>query len=931
MNSFQINFEAARQQGFRDATNPPGDAAWRKRMDESRQKLFGTTYARGYELGRRQGQTVSRSGESIAEKEETRQRDMIDGLALRLQQSIMHSMTVVCRQDAEAKATKRAAKLYGYDRVFNCVLHPRARAQIDEFIKLKADEYEVEFQKSHTWNTHFCEDVQNDLRLLRGRVQDRSSSDYIKMKIAEAKRIAESTVKQKQSDIIGKAGRALAKIKAYANLWKEKTGGDDMWKHPGHARASGWEKASNRAEALAPLRSRMFPSLLPEDTTEQDAWADDLFNGRIYLNAQNNYPAALRGFSSAGIKIWLWWMVNQIKEKEKEEERLEADFQREEQREREREEQRQREREEKAQRERLRQEEIERRAELAVRLERERQEEDERRRQEAERAAREKNEAAQRLAAERKRAADEKEILEQIALQEAEEAREAEEALREQHEKERAQEENILATVRAQARNAAAVEAANAERDKRISRGGTVSGSEYDSEEDAIDSDVDGVDDADIDAAADEEVAAERADAERVAEEEEEEANRSAEEIAAAQEEIERQKPENVAARRKQFMENDKDKRMNRLTESTTRYEEAKGSDNEIEALREVQEATEYLFDQSTKFENGDTYENPNGVSAAERLFLAISLDPEFFGDDSSAQQKVVDRILKENDEIKQGLQEGVAIEDDEIFNNYYVAALQKSTFWYAEDPLRQQLSRWKQILRMRERVRTTRQTSKNVRDVVNAFEEDEDEEEEPSTEPDLSELGREPKKFSAEFGTLDTDAFLEGKSRFGNVIEGDRLTLWTPNQMGTTAFVVVLRGGRLKLEAILDSDSSGSSSDDGSSQSLGVVGIPVAQPMAFATAVPVERHARAHNAFMKVVFKHASAIASRFAPVSVKKIMPKPAAIPPAVPMVMASVKPTTPDSVKIYKKVVKPSTNLAKGSLFLGDVPIVPEGMSR
>lgn len=931
MNSFQINFEAARQQGFRDVANPPGDAAWRKRMDESRQKLFGTTYARGYDLGRRQGQTSTQSGEIIAEKEDLLQRSMIDGLALRLQKSIMHSLTVVCRQDAEAKATKRAARLYGYDRVFNCVLHPRARAQIDEFIKLKADEYEVEFQKSHTWNTHFCEDVQNDLRLLRGRVQDRSSSDYVKMKIAEAKRIAESTVKEEQTDVIGKAGRALAKIKAYANLWKEKTNGDDIWKHPGHARASGWEKSSNRAEALAPLRSRMFPDLLPGDTTEQDAWADDLFNGRMYLNTQNNYPAALRGFSSAGIKIWLWWMVNQMKEKEKEEERLEADFQREEERRREREEQRQREREEKARRERLRQEEVERRAELAVRLERERQAEDERRRQEAEQAARESNEAAQRLAAERTRAAEEREILEQIALQEAEEAREAEEALRAQHEKERDQEEKILATVRAQARNAAAVEAANAERDERINRGGTISGSEYDSE-DAIDSDIDSVDDAEINAAAGEEVAAERADAERVAEEEEEEANRSAEEIAAAQEEVERQKPENVAARRKQFMENDKVMRMNRLTESTARYEEAKGSDNESEALRELQETTKFLFDQSTKFENGDTYENPNGISTAERLFLAISLDPEFFGEDP-AQQKVVDRILKENDEIKQGSQDGVAIEDDELFNNYYVAALQKSTFWYAEGPLKDQLSSWKNLLRMRERVRTTRQTSKNVRDVVNAFEEDEDEEEEPSTEPDLSELGREPKKFSAEVGTLDTDAFLNGRSRFGNVIEGDRLTLWTQNQMGTTAFVVVLRGGRLQLEAILDSDSSesGSSSDDGSSSSLGVVGIPVAQPMAFATAVPIERHARAHNAFMKVVFKHVSAIASRFAPASVKKIMPKPAAILPAQPVIMASVEPPTPDSVKRYRKVTKPSTTLAKGSLFLGDAPTVPEGMSR
>ena len=58
---------------------------------------------------------------------------------------------------------------------------------------------------------------------------------------------------------------------------------------------------------------------------------------------------------------------------------------------------------------------------------------------------------------------------------------------------------------------------------------------------------------------------------------------------------------------------------------------------------------------------------------------------------------------------------------------------------------------------------------------------------------------------------------------------------------------------------------------------------------------------------------------------------MPKPATIPPAVPVVMAFVEPSTPDSVKSYRKVATPSTSFTKGSLFSSDVPIVPEGMSR
>ena len=152
MNSYQINLEAARQQGFGDGTDP--ESARRGITDAARLKMFGTTYMQGYRIGRREAMSRrqgpcnigSGAGDdcppTVGETDEYYQFSMIDGLALRLQNDIVHAMTVVCREDARAKAVERAARLYGFDRVFDVNLHPRARAHIDDFVMKNLNKYQ---------------------------------------------------------------------------------------------------------------------------------------------------------------------------------------------------------------------------------------------------------------------------------------------------------------------------------------------------------------------------------------------------------------------------------------------------------------------------------------------------------------------------------------------------------------------------------------------------------------------------------------------------------------------------------------------------------------------------------------------------------------------------------------------------------------------
>jgi hypothetical protein len=110
-----------------------------------------------------------------------------------------------------------------------------------------------------------------------------------------------------------------------------------------------------------------------------------------------------------------------------------------------------------------------------------------------------------------------------------------------------------------------------------------------------------------------------------------------------------------------------------------------------------------------------------------------------------------------------------------------------------------------------------------------------------------------------------------------------------------------------------------------------GAVGIPVASPMALVAAMPLGRHKRMHQAFARVMLKHASAIASRLMPVPMKKLMPKPAAVPVAPAVSLLSSAPAVPVMLVGADAEEKKPFSLEMGSLFSGEVPIVPEGMSR
>ena len=952
MNSFQINFEAARKQGFLDAgdniaddtTDATTDAEWRQRMDAARQDMFGTTYARGYESGRRQAKHETTTGETVAEREWGYQKSMIDGLALRLEGDIRHAMTVVCRQDAEAKATKHAARVYGFERVFNCVLHPRARAHIDEFIKLKADEYEAEFRESHAWNTHHCEQVRNDLRLLESRVQNQRTASYVKKKIKEAKKNAESSVKDDRGRVIREAGVALQEITAFANQWKAKTRGGDIWSHDGHRQATGWENASNRAENLAMVRSLMFPELDEVDTTQKDAWAEALFKGRIDLNKQGNYPTALVGFSLGGLKIWLWWLVEQMVEVDKEEKRIEASFEVVRQRNLYVKEAAERKRKRTEERERLRAEEAERREQAALRLARERQKENERRRQVAEQAAKEKDEAAQRRAAERARVEEENFRLEQVALLEAKEAEEALTALREQHKVERAREENILRTVQEQAASVAGEEALRAARalEKEDSESNDLPmGSDWEMSE----SDVDG----------EQEVRSGDDEGEQEDGSGDDESGDDGEQV----DEVEIQPPENIALSGEEFFANDKLMRMNTLKRYTENFENAKATENESdesEAREQLQRATEHLFDQTGTWDEDKYYEYPNGIPPAERLFLAVSLEDDFFsGAPNETRNKFIEDILDESDR-RGGFEECTSqrIEVDEIFNNAYVATLAKRALRSA-DRLQGKLKEWRKLLRVPNRLVTTRSTrpaqaSNIVAEVVQSLEQDEDESTDPGYASDPPVTPQRPPgrprgprtfEFPSSRTDITPDTILDGTA-FGEVILGDKIVEYGNNQGDRITYKVELEGGEKILRVInesssssdatgsdatgsgLDSTGDGESSDTTNARANAVMGIPVASPMALVRSMPLKRHKRMHQAFARVMMKHASAIASRLMPTSVKRLVPKPATVPafsaaPAVPVMLAN-----------HAKGEKPF-RLEMGSLFSGDVPVVPEGMSR
>jgi hypothetical protein len=1041
MNSFQIKFEAARQQGFRDATNPPVDEEWREKMDTVRQDMYGIVYTRGYDLGRRQARTICGSRASgiteqpdadggapavvdtVAQRENKYQKGMIDGLALRLEEDIVHAMTVVCRQEAEIKATQRAARVYGFDRVFNSVLHPRARAHLDDFIKRKADEFEAEFRKTHSWNTHHCEEVQNDLRLLEGRVQDRDTALYAKKKIAQAKTNAEAVVKRKKENLKREAGIALGKITEFANQWKAKTGGEELWTHEGHRRASFWEQASNRAENLALVRSRMFPALDGVDTSEQDAWADALFAGKIFLQQDKRYPRPLLGFSAGGVKIWLWWLLEQTIEREEQEQRIEAQFEEENQRRLYVQEAAERKRKLQEKREESRRASAEKRAEDAVRRERQRQNEAEQRRREAERAAKEEKEEAERRAAETAARALEDRLMEESAQARADEAKRAEDALLEVHEQERANErradqERILQTIRAQNANAAGVEEVlrqehqhrvEAERRRREAERAAKKEKE-EAERRAAETAAQALEDALM-----EEYAQSRAEEAKRAEDalldvhELERANQEsllqtirAELASAAAAGVVVAAGDALAARagelsgaefgtddelgsdeedfteldsdtngsdlngnnlgdagsaevaRKAFFEKDKRMRTVLLKKYASLFESA-GDGEQDAAKLQLQDATRYLFDQTAMYDvdNGNTYyEFPNGVPTAERLFLAVSLGDEFFVD-AQERNKTVKHILAENDAIKQG-REGVAIELDGMFNKKYFKAVKTQAENYSIPPLQKNLDQWRRLLRVRERTSATGQTSRIVAEVVQAFEEEEDEEgEETEVETDVETEVEEsggssprtvPKTFNISEESWNIYAqrnFLAGTSSEGEVIVGDKLIVYANNQDGNATYIVKQspQAGTLMLQPDYESSESSESSEsfessESSDFSAGGNGETakwgVAEPVALVAVTPMG-HARTRNAFAKVLFKHASAFASRFAPALVKTFMPKPAALPVAVPVVLARAELAASKPVSIYTEGQKPFSRLAKGSLFFDDLPVVPENMSR
>lgn len=945
MNSFKINFEAARRQGFSDGVH--SERVPKEITAEARERLFGTTYVRGYNLGRveaqsrKQGPCNQGTGvnndcpPTVGEEDELFKYSMIDGLALRLQEDIIHAMTVTCREDAAAKAVERAAELFGYERVFDINLHPRARAHIDDFVREKTDEYEREFKRSQKWNTHKCEAVENDIRLLEGRVQNRDTANYVKRKIAEAKRAAESSVKQTKEKIVSEALTALQKIEEFAASWLRKTGGTKQWKHEGHKRALAWEKASDRAENLSILRSTMFPVLDNENTSEMEAWTEALFAGRAYAEVMDVFPKALRGFSVGGLKIWIWWMAEQMKEYENERARVQARFLEEQEADLYK--------TEMLERRRKRAEEMRLAREEKARLELERQAQiDEKRRRAAEEQRKREAEVAQKAREEKEKRAEElaeqarlDEAVAEIALQEAQEAREAEEALREQQNFERDQATRIQDTLRQQRQaNAARAELLRREveeRDTAIKMSELSTGNLKDNLlSDFADSEGDDdIDDKDIDdqIKQDDRLQAEeeqqRAEADEAAADGIDEMNEA--DIVEAQKEVELQRelqsPENVAKRREAFFNSDASNRLQQLKKYAAEYDriQSEGASRQEEKTIEenMQGAASALFAFDFFNDGVDVYEKVNGISPAERLFYAVTLQDIFFDRNPDKafekRRKAVRVILDEDRLIKAGYSEGVqiAIENDDLFNAPYVAAVKAQAEVLNIPLLNRMITEWQRLVRKPSQKtasgRSQRKQKRSVAAVVDAYEDQYDDE--TDVEDNNSVLVEDTFMNTDGINTVRWLAQTERKL-------GDKLIILPTNQSGTRSVYETVRGKEGKFELKLlslseddtDSDTDVDTVDDANDESAvplrqlrqesaGIVAIPVGQPLKLAHAEPVHAHNRLRRAFIKVVMKKASTLLSRVALTTSSRIMPAPATIARAIPEALASVEPVLVD----------------------------------
>lgn len=957
MNSYQINLEAARQQGFRDGTDP--ESARRGITDAARLKMFGTTYMQGYKLGRREA-TSRRQGPcnigsgagddcppTVGETDEYYQFSMIDGLALRLQNDIVHAMTVMCREDARAKAVERAARLYGFDRVFDVNLHPRARAHIDDFVREKTDEYEREFKRNHKWNTHKCEAVDIDIRLLQGRVQDRKSANYVKRKIKEAKRAAEGSLKRTKDKIVTEARTALDKIEAYAKNWLEKTRGRNLWQHEGHKRATAWEKASNRAENLSVLRSEMFPLLDDNDTSEMEAWAEALYAGRAYAEIMDVYPRALRGFSAGGIKIWMWWMAEQMREYEVQRDRVRADFLEQQEADRYR--------EEMLERRQQRMEEIQKAREEKTRQDLGRRELDARqRREEAEakrltdaRGALERREAAEKKAEELAERARMEQLEAEAAILEAEALEDAEEALRDQQEFERKQATLVAETARRQREaNARRLEEARQAADRERLAKEQADMLDTGDLDDNMLSDSDGadIDEDDIDEAIDEdnlrdaearaEEARERQRETAAAEGDMEE--RTPAEIEEAEKEAELQKPENVAKRREEWYTRDARNRLVNLQRYANTFERAGANDN-ARSLATLQKATETLFEQESVATQYDNFEMPNGVTPAERLFYAVSLDDIFFDRNSDKafkkRKKAIKTILDEDRLIKAGWSPGVdvAIEDDVLFNAMYVRKIKAQAELLNMPILNKKLKEWQSLLGTRQprtaEERSDRKKKSSVSSVVASF----DDQFEDSESVDDGQRAPVWDQFM-ESDRVDVTRWLAQSERQ----VGDRISIISVNQLGDSVLYEVIRNdsGELELQMISDDETGSETETEVEQDEIGagsatsstttgvVVGIPVAQPVALVRGVPIHAHQRMRQAFTRVVMRNAASFITQIAPRTAKRILPQPASILKAIPEVLASIEP-------VLEKV--PHVQVQDYQDMTQEVPTVIENMVR
>lgn len=343
-------YEAARQQGFIDKARQDeekrGDNDTFKSLATDKfpvrdgvdllSKNFGKDYADGYRHGVYQASQPFKSSEEQKTPEgqpdgqpyaltvgEAFRKNIIvavDKQCKVLRRQIEKSMTEGMAEFAMKRATEKIARIYGYDLVFNFNAPPKTRRDIDRKIEAEANELSKSLRKTRKWNSYPSDAVQETIRQIKSRIIDTDISEYIKEKIAAAKKSAENAVYLSEEKIIQSAIQAAKNVVNFCREWKEEVSrwkdkfGDEM--PPGEEFfVENHEHMADEVMKRYSIMNTLFPGFKDDEKLkEHEKWADAIALADPYADNQSDYTPIrfLRGWTAAGIKLLLMSMQRQI-------------------------------------------------------------------------------------------------------------------------------------------------------------------------------------------------------------------------------------------------------------------------------------------------------------------------------------------------------------------------------------------------------------------------------------------------------------------------------------------------------------------------------------------------------------------------------------------------------------------------------------------